>query len=147
MAQRFRVGLPTIPPNTLIGNNATTPNGEPPFALTGAEVAELISANSVISVANSFSFDHTIHNQLMLISTSNTAINATLTKNANIGSTFSLTQKGSGQITFVAETGAAIHNDQSNFKTYGQWSVASAFVEGNVDGNTASWVVSGSLTT
>lgn len=40
---RNRIGLPRIPKNTIVGNNGDSERGEPPFALSTSEVADLIS--------------------------------------------------------------------------------------------------------
>ena len=111
-----------------------------------SEVAGILASNSVVSVANSFTFDPNLHNLLMVRSTSNSAITVTLPSDSAVGSNFSLVQSGSGQVTFVANTGATLQNDTAAFKTFAQWSVVSAFVESNIGANSANWVLAGSVT-
>jgi hypothetical protein len=64
-----------------------------------------------------------------------------LTYNFVIGQTFIIIQKGSGQVTVVAESGATLYSLSSNTKTSGQYAQVSLL---KIDSD--KWVLSGDLT-
>jgi hypothetical protein len=64
-----------------------------------------------------------------------------LTYNFVIGQTFIVIQKGSGQVTVVAESGATLYSLSSNTKTSGQYAQVSLL---KIDSD--KWVLSGDLT-
>ncbi len=71
------------------------------------------------------------------------AITLTLDAQAEVGYSVTVYQKGAGQITFAAESGATIRNRQTQTKTAGQYAVCSLFVEANSGGSAAVWVLAG----
>lgn len=145
MSQRFRVGLPEVPPNTVIGVRTDSSKNEPPFAVTAKELGEILNSSAFVTETTSFSFDPATHNAQTIRYDSSANGTCTLLANSAVGTMLTVLQVGTGQLTFAADTGATVHHSDSLFQTSAQWAIASAFVESNSNGNTASWVVSGSL--
>ncbi len=71
------------------------------------------------------------------------AITLTLHATADVGYSVTVYQKGAGQITFAAGSGATIRNKSSQTKTSGQYAVCTLFVEANSGGSAAVWVLAG----
>jgi hypothetical protein len=73
------------------------------------------------------------------------ASGVTVTLPNNLGQGFNLLvrQAGAGQVSFLPESGAALHNRLGYSKTTGQWSEVSLTVDRNGDGSSAAWVLSG----
>ena len=80
-----------------------------------------------------------------LISLQSTESTWTLSRTADVGSFTGGVQKSSGQIHFVVESGAPeILNELSHTRTARSGSEFILKVIGNVDGNSAEWLLSGS---
>lgn len=77
--------------------------------------------------------------------TAATAVSVTLSATATAGTTVTVAQAGAGQITFASTGSGVVRNRQSQFKTAGQWAVATAYVRANVGGSAAEWVLAGDL--
>ena len=78
----------------------------------------------------------------LLRTTNGSAVTATLDATAPAGTQLAVCQVGAGQVTFVAGSGATLHNRQGHTKTAGQWATVSLYVDSN-SGTDAVWVLSG----
>jgi len=78
-------------------------------------------------------------------STNSSAVTVTLPATLSAGFSCLVMQGGTGQITFVAASGATIRQDQSLTKTYARWSQVSIRVRKNTGGNAAEYVLDGGM--
>lgn len=78
-------------------------------------------------------------------STSTSAVTVTLPNDLPVGWACHWEQGGTGQITFVAASGATLTNDQTLSKTFARYSVATAAVTTNTTGTAAQYNLSGAL--
>ena len=73
------------------------------------------------------------------------AVTITLPNDREQGFSFLLCQCGAGQVTFSPASGATLNNRAGYSKTAAQWSEVSLIVDGNGDGSSAVWVLSGDV--
>lgn len=71
------------------------------------------------------------------------AITLTLHATAEIGYSVTVYQKGAGQITFAAASGATLRNRASQTKSAGQYALCTLICESNAGGSAAIWVLAG----
>lgn len=79
-----------------------------------------------------------------LIKTTNgSGVAITLVNSLTVGTVFSFSQEGDGQITFSAASGASLRNRQSHTKTAGKWAGVTLRVTTNSGGSAAEYVLTG----
>ena len=72
-----------------------------------------------------------------------TGKNLTLPATAAVGTQCDIVQTGDGQITVISTGSGTVVNASSQFKTRAKWSRCTAYVQANVGGSAAVWVLSG----
>lgn len=71
------------------------------------------------------------------------AVTVILPNNLGAGFLCTVVQKGAGQITFSAASGATLNNRSSHTKSAGQWAVTSLYIDSNSGGSSAVYVLGG----
>lgn len=113
-------GVPKVVTQT-VGEHKATVNAQ-----TGTTYTLLVSdASNIIDHANA------------------TGVTVTLPNNLVPGFRCTYVQSGAGQITFVPDTGATLHNRLLHAKTAGQWASVTIFVRSNTTGTNAEYVLVG----
>lgn len=103
-----------------------------------------IDPGDTIPESGAFTYDPNVHTYSMVLLDTPTQVDVTLPKDSVQGAGFQLTQIGVGKAHFVAEVGGVLRSDLNHARSLKQWSVCGAFVESNVGGNAANWVLFGS---
>ncbi len=80
---------------------------------------------------------------LMIRTTNGSAVTLTLAADVGAGFNCGVRQRGAGQITFVAASGATLSNSDGLTKTRAQNSAVALEVDGNVGGTAAAWILDG----
>jgi hypothetical protein len=75
--------------------------------------------------------------------TNSSAITVTTVNSLPAGCAIALEQSGTGQITIVAGSGATQHSARNFTKSYGQYAILGLFVDGNVGGTAANFIITG----
>lgn len=143
--------LATIAAHTFLGNNTGSTGAI--LALTATQLqAELADWNAntlknfvadvVVDTGTTLTLSAS-HRGRILTQNNASAITTTLPNSLEIGFTVTVYQKGAGQITFAAGSGATLRNGHTHTKTFGQYSAVALFVESNAGGTAAIWVLAG----
>lgn len=143
--------IATIAAHTFLGNNTGSTGAI--LALTATQLqAELADWNAntlknfvaevVVDTGTTLTLSGS-HRGRILTQNNASAITTTLPNSLEIGFSVTVYQKGAGQITFAAGSGATLVNRQTQTKTAGQYAVVTLFVEANSGGTAAVWVLAG----
>lgn len=143
--------IATIAAHTFLGNNTGSTGAI--LALTATQLqAELADWNAntlknfvaevVVDTGTTLTLSGS-HRGRILTQNNASAITTTLPNSLEIGFSVTIYQKGAGQITFAAGSGATLVNRQTQTKTAGQYAVVTLFVEANSGGTAAVWVLAG----
>lgn len=165
MVQRFRVGLPEIPSNSIIGVGNDGGKSTPPYALSASEVADIINPYLNFNVqsyvvAGDTGFEQAINRAI-------TAANAQGGGNVivqNFGSTYTINSPivmkslvrlyGQGRPTLKLANNAnctiieslnyqTLHGTQTNTGTTDSWAIENFVLDGNMANNTGAGANSG----
>lgn len=142
--------LATIAAHRFLGNN--TGSVSVPLELTATQLqAELADwnanafgdflANVIADTSTARTLSATERGTILTMSNAS-AITVTLHASADVGYSVTVYQKGAGQVTFTAASGATLRNRQTQTKTAGQYATVTLFVEANA-GSAAVWVLAG----
>lgn len=108
---------------------------------TGAMYGYIAKLND--QTGTTYTLDTTTDRGKVLTVSNASAITVTLPNSAAVGYCLTVYQKGAGQITFSAASGATLRNRQSHTKVAGQYGTVTLFVESNSGGSAAVWVLAG----
>jgi hypothetical protein len=112
-------------------------NGRIPLAQIPRSVSLLTSGLTALTLVAT-------DNGSILEMTASSAIAITLPNNLPVGFNVIVVQKGTGQITFTAQTGGFLRHPDNHTKTAKQYSSATLYVSTNAGGSAAEYILSGS---
>lgn len=145
--------LATIAAHRYLGNN--TGSAATPIELTATQLqAELadwngnalsnFDASVVVDTSTARTLSATERGCILTLNNAS-AVTVTLPNSSEIGYSLTVYQKGAGQVSFTAASGATLRNRQTHTKLAGQYAAATLFVEANA-GSAAIWVLAGDTT-